>query len=313
MAVDFNNDGRDDVLWRNRSSFDITTWFSGPDGRFIANDAGTYALPGNWFVADTGDYNGDGLGDILFTSNTGRITNWLGTGGGRFTANDVVASIQITSDSYTAGSGDFNGDGRDDLLVRSFSTGDMSIWTTDAAGAFHPGTSWAGGLGGWSIAATADFNGDGYDDIAWTLSNRAFTVWFGKAGNQFDGDTPIYSNGGSMAWGIEGAGDFNGDGFDDLLWRHEQGAVTTWLGRANGGFTANDAAALTQNSPDWYIVGTGDFNGDHRGDILWRQNTGAIAEWSGTAAGGFTPNPYAYALVSTDWIVQPGSQGWWDY
>ena len=38
------------------------------------------------------------------------------------------------------------------------------------------------------------------------------------------------------SWHIAGTGDFNGDGRDDILWRNDTGAVTNWLGQANGGF-----------------------------------------------------------------------------
>ena len=30
----------------------------------------------------------------------------------------------------------------------------------------------------------------------------------------------------------------------------------------------------------WHVIGTGDFNGDHKTDILWRNDSGTLAEWT---------------------------------
>ena len=68
------------------------------------------------------------------------------------------------------------------------------------------------------------------------------------------------------------AGDLNGDGRGDILWRNvgpgqSTGALYVWL--MNG----KDISGSTYLDPigtDWVIQTTGDFNGDGRSDILWR-------------------------------------------
>ena len=98
--------------------------------------------------------------------------------------------------------------------------------------------------------------------------------------------------------------DFNGDGRSDVLWRNDDGRVTNWLGTANGGYAPNSANALLGVSADWQIAQTGDFNGDGRDDILWRNLDGRITNWLGTATGGFADNvANAYRSVSTDWQI----------
>jgi hypothetical protein len=82
--------------------------------------------------------------------------------------------------------------------------------------------------------------------------------------------------------------DFNGDGFDDLLWRNDNGMVGYWYGRADGGFSIN--SKLFAAPLDWQIARTGDFNGDGRDDILWRHSGGAVGYWFGQADGSFTVN-----------------------
>ncbi|HEX6218009.1 MAG TPA: VCBS repeat-containing protein [Sphingomicrobium sp.] len=82
--------------------------------------------------------------------------------------------------------------------------------------------------------------------------------------------------------------DFNGDGRDDLLWRHDSGAIGYWYGEASGGFTVNPI--LYSVPLDWLTAGTGDFNGDGRDDILWRHQDGRVGYWYGQADGSFTVN-----------------------
>jgi hypothetical protein len=56
---------------------------------------------------------------------------------------------------------------------------------------------------------------------------------------------------------------------------------------------------------DWKIAQIGDFNGDGRDDILWRNNSGLTSDWLGQASGAFTDNyANAAAFVSTNWHVQ---------
>jgi hypothetical protein len=101
-----------------------------------------------------------------------------------------------------------------------------------------------------------------------------------------------------------GAGDFNGDGRDDILWRNTTtGQFTDWLGRPDGGFNGN---AASNGSVDlgWSIVGTGDYNGDGRDDILWRNaTTGQFTDWLARPDGGFNGNAAANATVLIEWSI----------
>jgi hypothetical protein len=81
----------------------------------------------------------------------------------------------------------------------------------------------------------------------------------------------------------KGLGDFNGDGNSDILFQNDSGEVAIW--ELNGG-GANPpapqviaAASLGNPGPSWHALGTADFNGDRRSDILWQNSSGEAAIW----------------------------------
>ena len=102
---------------------------------------------------------------------------------------------------------------------------------------------------------------------------------------------------------MAGTGDFNGDGRDDVLWRHDDGTITNWLGQANGSFAGN-ANAENDVSSNWHIIGIGDFNGDGRDDILWRSDGGLVTNWLGQSNGSFVGNGAALSDANANWQVQ---------
>jgi len=74
-----------------------------------------------------------------------------------------------------------------------------------------------------------------------------------------------------------GTGDFNGDGFGDVLWRSgSTGKVTQQLMR-NGLVVSS---AVLGGSLDDTVIWTGDVSGDRRTDIVWnRRSTGMNSTW----------------------------------
>jgi len=303
---DFNGDGHSDILWRNDNGA-LSDWLGGQQGRFTTNDAAAFTqVPTSWQVTGTGDLNGDGRGDILWRNSDGTLSNWLARADGGFTANDANGLVQVGTDWQVVGTGDFDGDKRDDILWRD-ADGTISDWLGTAAGGYK--TNDAAALTNvatsWTVAGTGDFNGDGRDDILWRHADGSLSDWLGRADGGFTAnDAAAFSRAGTD-WTVAGTGDFDGDGRDDILWRNADGSVSNWLGRADGGFTVNDAVALVSRvSNGWSVEAIGDYSGDGHDDILWRSDSGVVTNWLGMGAGSFYGNDGATLIpVGTDWHV----------
>jgi len=254
---DFNGDGRVDILWRNDNGT-ITDWLGNGNGSFTDNyaQAGTGAAPNSWHVAGTGDFNGDGISDILWRNDSGFFGNWLGTTTGGFTDNIANGSGAVGNDWHIVGTGDFNGDGVDDLLWRN-DNGTITDWLGSGSGSFidnfaHAGTGAA--PNSWHVVGTGDFNGDGLSDILWRNDNGFFGDWLGTASGGFTDNIANGTGAVGNDWHIVGTGDFNGDSIDDILWRNDSGTITDWLGAANGSFSDNFAHAGTGSAPNsWHV------------------------------------------------------------
>jgi hypothetical protein len=195
---------------------------------------------------------------------------------------------------------DFNGDGRSDILWMFHENVAVSNWLTTPSGGFSMNDAsafnWLNAFHIFELKATGDFNGDGRTDVLWNVDESPFhSVWLASAEggfpNAFSGDASFQM--GDVNWSIVGTGDFNGDGVDDLLWRNADGRLSNWLGGSAGSFVVNDANAMVHVGNNWGVVGTGDFDGDGRSDILWQSDDGWISTWLGTAAGGYVINDAA--------------------
>ncbi len=101
----------------------------------------------------------------------------------------------------------------------------------------------------------------------------------------------------TLDWLLVGTGDFNGDGRHDMLWHNENdGRVVVWLMDQSGLNLQGGGLLPFAPTLDWSVAGTGDFNGDGRDDIVWRNNNdGRVVPWlmdetgMNLSGGGTTP------------------------
>jgi photosystem II stability/assembly factor-like uncharacterized protein len=154
----------------------------------------------------------------------------------------------------------------------------------------------------WRVVGTADFNKDGFPDIL--LQNEAtnqISAWYMGG---VDGLTIMSSIVGQPAsgWKVVGMGDFNRDGYVDLLLQNSSSnALSVWYLGPN--FTVLYTAALAAPLANWHAVGVADFNGDGSPDILLQnQVTNQVSVWYMSGADGTT--------VLSSPIIATAAAGW---
>ena len=177
------------------------------------------------------------------------------------------------------GTGDFNEEGKLDILWRNVATGQNAIWFMN--GLTYVGYTYIYSITdlNWKIVGTGDFNGDGKVDILWrNASTGQNAIWFMNAALFYA--YAYLTSVTDLNWKIVATGDFNGDGKVDILfWNGSTGKMVVWYmnGATYLGFDYLDSYVADTN---WRIAGVGDFNMDQKPDIIWRNaSTGQNAIW----------------------------------
>ncbi|MDQ3242796.1 MAG: VCBS repeat-containing protein, partial [Gemmatimonadota bacterium] len=135
----------------------------------------------------------------------------------------------------------------------------------------------------WRIVGSRDFNRDGRTDILWhNSSTSAIQIWY-MNGHNVNSRATVLGEGGNPAlvgspWSIVGANDMNGDGKSDIVW-HNSSSGETQIWHVDGHRVLGRATVLGENGiaaavgAPWSIVGTGDFSGDRKPDLLWHNSS----------------------------------------
>jgi hypothetical protein len=204
-----------------------------------------------------------------------------------------------------AGIGDFDGDGRADLLWRNFATGENYVYLMNGTAIAGEGYIRTVADQNWKIAGVGDLDGDGKSDIVWRSAATGENYLYPMDGLAIKGTEGYLRTVADVNWGIAAVGDLDGDGNSDILWRN---AATgeNYLYPMNGtAILGTEGYLRTVSDLDWKVVGTGDFDGDGNADILWRNaSTGEnyLYPMNGTAILG--TEGYLRTVADLAWKVQ---------
>jgi hypothetical protein len=303
FSHDFNGDGLSDIAWRNTTTGDVAIWQMNGTTISQASDFANVPVAAGWSIVGQRDFNGDGNADLLWRNSNGDLAIWLMNGATVSQATDLGI---VASAWSVAGTGDFNGDGDGDILWRNTTTGDVTIWLMNGTTIFQA-TDFANVpvASGWTIAGTGDFNGDGKTDILWRNTTTGdVSIWLMNGTTIIQtvdfANVPVASG-----WTIAGTGDFNGDGYADILWSNTStGDVAIWLMNSTTLLQASDFANVPVAS-GWTIAETGDFYGAGYSDILWRNTTtGDVAIWQMNGTTISQANDFANVSAGSGWTIQ---------
>jgi hypothetical protein len=170
--------------------------------------------------------------------------------------------------------GDFDGNGRSDLIWRNESTGQTSIWLMNGT-TFSSGAVVMNNVA-WRPALLGDFNGDGKSDIVWRNDTTGeSSVWL-MSGTQIIGSGGLVSD---PAWRPTHAADLDGNGSQDIVWYNAvTGRTSLWL--MSGKTMAAGGAFAFDGGTGWVVTHVADVDGDGKADLIARNETsGATAIW----------------------------------
>ena len=260
---DYNGDNKADIMWRNSVSRQVYYWQM--DGAVITSSS-SVATPtdSHWQVIGSGDYDGDGNSDLMWrhmgVGGSGEIYFW------RLNGSTIMSSALVARltdlDWKAVGSGDYDGDTKDDLMWRHELTGQVYYWRMNGSTIMSSAAVARPSDLKWHVVGSGDYNGDTKDDLM--LRN----IGVGGSGKvyywQMDGATITSSSRVSIVsdlnWTVVGDGDYNGDGNADMLWLHgTSGQIYYW--QQDGHVTVDPSPVSTLTDLDWEVVGDGDEGG----------------------------------------------------
>ncbi|UKI30372.1 MAG: AIDA repeat-containing protein [Lentisphaeria bacterium] len=276
---DFNRDGKDGLLWLEKATGNVYMQDDLSSMAEVTNKSKLLGVAGGGYeVQAAGDFFGTGFDGALLLGpafgneslNYGLATwsreqdgsttpGWLGALVNTWEESGPLNSLKgdfqnltgdernkvINANNYRyelVGVGDFNGDGKDDVMLRNTmpdtvdgetitGAGDVFVFLTDTRENVIEGYRPAEGIvytgcatDGWDVVGFGDFNGDGIDDVVisdgtdlagWQVSNgqRTEDLWFGSL---------------TDGWKFAGVGDFDADGTDDILLADPDNNLAAW-------------------------------------------------------------------------------------
>jgi hypothetical protein len=282
-ADDLTNDGRTDLLARDKSSGAAYVYpgngaggYGARVGPFTTTGAGT-------LLFSAGQVSGSAAKDLVGRDSAGRLMVF---------ANNGAKNVEAVSDAGQAfpsanllvNAGDWNGDGRGDVITRSGKTGVLSLFRGTSTGKLGAPVQMSTASFGAVrlLTAVGDVTGDGYPDLMGQPSGGSMRIYPSNGVSGFR--TSYVSHAAIGATQQAGIGLWDTDGSPDSLFRRSDGKLVLYPGNGPGGLTGGTVIGSVASGYDW-LLAAGDVNGDRRQDLLAREaGTGRLWLLPGTSS-----------------------------
>lgn len=280
-TADFDEDGRLDVVVSKYND----TGISDAPAVYLMRGVGDGTLALGRLLSKVSsllgvaDFTGDGHADLLSYErlpNSGvGLAVWPGKGDGTF--GDAITTLSVPNFFITGPVrlGDFNGDGRLDVVMSSSVQGGLGMWLNDGTGRFTLASRDSGVITRWEFLGVGDFNGDAKLDLLLNDRTRSIeqyrlVVVPGDGTGQLGAplrSTPFPGVYNSKAW----VADLNGDGLSDVVTQgrfpDELQEVRVSLGNGDGTFQA-PMSFFGPGGGASTAISAADFNHDGTVDLL---------------------------------------------
>ncbi len=243
-------------------------------------------------VIGVGDFNGDGKSDLVARKPDGSLWFFAGLGAGGTFAPGVQIGAGWNTFDEILGPGDMNGDGKPDILARK-PDGSLWIYAGTGTGGVVSGVQIGAGWNTYTdVIAAGDLNGDGVPDLLGRKPDGRLFYYAGTGTSGVSGSSGV--RGGTQVgagWqtyeDVEGVGDLNGDGKDDLIARRPDGTLIYYagLGTTAAGVSGLVNGATVSHAFGGYttLIAAGDVTGDKRADLLALTPDGTMWVMYGTS------------------------------
>ncbi|MFC3299802.1 lysozyme M1 [Arthrobacter agilis] len=298
-ASDFNSDRRTDLVGFKS---DGTLWFfagtpMNDNGYKPATRIATTGWQNYDILLSPGTFNSGSTNDLIGRKKDGTLWFHNGDGKGGYGKAVKIGSRGWNAFTQILAPGDFNGDGKPDLLARHtdgslwFYAGTGTVSTTSEG--YKPGRKI--GNGGWQnfdrLLTPGDYNGDGKPDLLGSKADGTLWLWAGtgtitKTNEGYTKALKIGNGGWQNFTQIITPGDFNGDKRTDLIARKPDGTLLFYAGTGkasttNQGYTPARTIGTGFNIYTT-ILGPNDTTGDGKPDLLATRTDGSLWHYTGT-------------------------------
>jgi hypothetical protein len=283
LAVgDFNGDGKPDLVVTNFNDNTVSVLLNTtPTGATIPSFAPqqTFATGIHPDSVAVGDFNLDGKPDLVIANyyDSGTVSVLLNTTPTGATTPSFAPQQTFATGRYPGpvAVGDFNGDGKLDVVVGNLNNSVSVLLNTTPTGAttpsFAPQQTFATGMYAFSVAV-GDFNDDGKPDLA-VANGGDVSVSVLLNTTPTGATTPSFAPQQTFATGVGplsvAVGDFDDDGKPDLALVSNSNTLSVLLNRTPTGATTPSFAPqqIFATGIASISVAVGDFNGDGKPDV----------------------------------------------